>query len=176
VQLIAAQADFIAAHLVDGNGQVANFYDLAMNAPDPMPTTLESEAAACQFDVVRAELDPDRASSESSCNCKGRGGACEGVDHGGGDRIAPLHCAPPLRRARCEHLRASSLCRTCDYDILLCKISSRRTGFCSDQEKYPRQAEVFFLVEADMTAWNLIKVELLGMSQVFNKLALNKAS
>jgi len=49
----------------------------------------------------------------------------------GQDRLTP----PPLRRAQNEFLRASSLCRTCDYDILLCKISSRRTEFCSDQEK-----------------------------------------
>ncbi|HEY7955693.1 MAG TPA: hypothetical protein VII38_10380, partial [Polyangia bacterium] len=46
VQLVAAEGDFLLAHLVSPAGSVANSYDLAKQAADPSPTTLESEAAA----------------------------------------------------------------------------------------------------------------------------------
>ena len=35
VQLITAQAEFIANKLVAQDGSVANFYDLQLGAPDP---------------------------------------------------------------------------------------------------------------------------------------------
>jgi hypothetical protein len=51
VQLITAEADFIANKLVDKTGAVANGYDLSSGA-DPSPTKIESEAAA-----IRGLLD-----------------------------------------------------------------------------------------------------------------------
>ena len=46
VQLIGAQADFIADKLVDESGAVLNSYDLAAQKGDPSPTQIGSEAAA----------------------------------------------------------------------------------------------------------------------------------
>jgi len=59
VQLIAAQANFIADKLVAADGSVANSYDLQAGAPDPSPTRLESEASA-----IRGLLDAYLATSD----------------------------------------------------------------------------------------------------------------
>jgi hypothetical protein len=61
VQLIGAQADFIANQLVAADGSVANGYDLASGAPDPSPTRLESEASA-----IRGLLDAYLATSNET--------------------------------------------------------------------------------------------------------------
>jgi hypothetical protein len=61
VQLITAQADFIASRLVASDGSVANYFDLQMGAPDPSPTRLESEASA-----IRGLLDAYLATSNES--------------------------------------------------------------------------------------------------------------
>src|SRR5713226_8457982 len=45
------------------------------------------QAAAGQFDVVRAELDPDRSPAEPLRNREGGPRAGEGIEHGGWDRI-----------------------------------------------------------------------------------------
>ncbi len=58
LQLIAAQADFIADKLVAADGAVANAYDVAAGAPDGTPTRIESEAWA-----IRALLDAYLATS-----------------------------------------------------------------------------------------------------------------
>ncbi len=44
-QLLLMQATFLSSHLVDATGLAANGYDVGTNTPDPMPTTLESQAA-----------------------------------------------------------------------------------------------------------------------------------
>jgi hypothetical protein len=59
VQLIRAEADFLAARLVDGDGAVANGFDLAAGRRDPSPTRLEAEASA-----VRGLLEAYLATSD----------------------------------------------------------------------------------------------------------------
>ncbi|HZS38090.1 MAG TPA: hypothetical protein VFF06_14735 [Polyangia bacterium] len=56
--LLRAQADFLAARLVNADGSVVNYVDLA-SGPDPSPTALESEAAA-----IRGLLDAYLATSD----------------------------------------------------------------------------------------------------------------
>ena len=58
LQLITAEADFLADKLTDGNGAVANSYDVAAGTRDLTPTRIESEAA-----VIRALLDAYLATS-----------------------------------------------------------------------------------------------------------------
>src|SRR5581483_5943744 len=60
LELIRAQADFLAGKLVDGAGAVANAYDLAAGKPDDSPTRLESEASA-----IRGLLDAYLATSDA---------------------------------------------------------------------------------------------------------------
>jgi hypothetical protein len=60
LQLIRAQADFIASRLIGSDGQVANSFDLAAGKPDPSPTKLESEASA-----IRGLLDAYLATSDN---------------------------------------------------------------------------------------------------------------
>jgi hypothetical protein len=57
--LITAQADFLAARLVNSDGSVANGYDLAAGTPDASPTAIESEASA-----IRGLLDAYLATSD----------------------------------------------------------------------------------------------------------------
>jgi hypothetical protein len=52
VDLVKAEADFIAEKILDQNGLAANGYDLAAGTPDASPTTLEAQSAA-----VRALLE-----------------------------------------------------------------------------------------------------------------------
>ena len=59
--LIAAEADFLVAHLIDVSGAVANGYDVGNQMADASPTTLESEAAA-----IRGLLDAYLATSDAS--------------------------------------------------------------------------------------------------------------
>jgi hypothetical protein len=58
LQLITAQADFLADELVDANGAVANGYDVGTGTRDPSPTTIGAEAAA-----IRGLLDAYLATS-----------------------------------------------------------------------------------------------------------------
>jgi hypothetical protein len=60
LQLIRAQADFLAETLVDASGAVANSYDLGSNKPDGSPTAIESEASA-----IRGLLDAYLATSDT---------------------------------------------------------------------------------------------------------------
>jgi hypothetical protein len=60
LQLIRAQADFIADKLMAADGSVANAYDLDAGAPDDSPTRLESEASA-----IRGLLDAYLATSDT---------------------------------------------------------------------------------------------------------------
>ncbi|MDB4970759.1 MAG: hypothetical protein JWN44_6448 [Myxococcales bacterium] len=59
LQLIRAEADFLAGKLVGDLGGVANGWDLATDRADPSPTRVESEAAA-----VRGLLDAWLATSD----------------------------------------------------------------------------------------------------------------
>jgi hypothetical protein len=58
VELIGAQADFLADKLMAPDGAVANAYDVAAGAADQTPTRIESQAA-----VIRALLDAYLATS-----------------------------------------------------------------------------------------------------------------
>jgi hypothetical protein len=60
LQLLTAQADFLAGTLVDSSGAVANSYDLSAGKRDASPTTLESEAGA-----IRGLLDAYLATSDT---------------------------------------------------------------------------------------------------------------
>ncbi len=60
VQLITAQADFLAAKLIAADGEVANSFDLAAGKRDPSATQLESEASA-----IRGLLDAYLATSDA---------------------------------------------------------------------------------------------------------------
>jgi hypothetical protein len=60
LQLLTAQADFLAGTLVDKSGAVANSYDLSAGKRDPSPTKLESEASA-----MRGLLDAYLATSDT---------------------------------------------------------------------------------------------------------------
>jgi hypothetical protein len=59
LDLIRAEADFLSTKLIDGNGAVANGYDLATATKDPSPTGLEAEAAA-----IRGLLEAYLATSD----------------------------------------------------------------------------------------------------------------
>jgi hypothetical protein len=59
LQLIGAEADFIASNLVAADGSVANSYDLDAGAADPSPTRIGSQAAA-----IRGLLDAYLATSD----------------------------------------------------------------------------------------------------------------
>ncbi len=59
LQLIRAEADFLAGTLLDESGAAANGYDLAAGQRDPSPTKLESQAAA-----VRGLLEAYLATSD----------------------------------------------------------------------------------------------------------------
>jgi hypothetical protein len=60
LQLIRAQADFLAGTLVGADGAVANSFDLGANQPDGSPTAIESEASA-----IRGLLDAYLATSDT---------------------------------------------------------------------------------------------------------------
>jgi hypothetical protein len=57
--LLAAQADFLADHLLDDGGLAADGYDLAAGARDPAPPSLEAQASA-----VRGLLEAYLATSD----------------------------------------------------------------------------------------------------------------
>ena len=59
LQLMQAQADFLANKLVTNDGQVANSFDLAAGRADPSPTTLPAEASA-----IRGLLEAYLATSD----------------------------------------------------------------------------------------------------------------
>ena len=60
VELIRAQADFVASKLVAADGSVANSYNLTTGKTDSAPTALESEASA-----IRGLLDAYLATSNN---------------------------------------------------------------------------------------------------------------
>ncbi len=60
LQLIRAQADFLAGTLVGASGAVANSYDLGSDKPDGAPTAIESETSA-----IRGLLEAYLATSDT---------------------------------------------------------------------------------------------------------------
>ncbi|HEX4460932.1 MAG TPA: hypothetical protein VIA18_23290 [Polyangia bacterium] len=60
LQLIRAQADFLAGTLVGASGAVVNSYDIGSNTSDGMPTAIESEASA-----IRGLLEAYLATSDT---------------------------------------------------------------------------------------------------------------
>ncbi len=65
LQLIAAEADFISAHLVGADGAVANSFDLAAGAADASPTLLSAEAGAIRG-LLEASLATGNAKYEET--------------------------------------------------------------------------------------------------------------
>ena len=76
-----------ARGFVDGEQQLVGILWISHRRPSLLMCGVQSEAAARQFDVVRAELDPDRSPAEPSRNGERRARACERIDHGGWDWI-----------------------------------------------------------------------------------------
>jgi hypothetical protein len=60
IDLIRAEADFLASKLVDQSGAVANGYDLRQRAKDPSATTIEAESGA-----IRGLLEAYLATSDT---------------------------------------------------------------------------------------------------------------